>query len=133
MKKRCEICGKIYESPFGSSGYLNMSYPVTSDDRVEHTEHFTYQTCTDCAKNVSIFIDNMIDGYEEEAKETKEKETDVPNKTGYWSFLYSPITHTTVIKCSECGFTIEADGRLNGEYINECPACNANMGARSND
>lgn len=123
MKKRCEICGRLYETNLnnGELGYVTVGLPGEIDGETNRL-HSNYTTCVDCAKKIKDFVERLLEG-----DNNKDKETDAPNKTGHWSFLYSPITHTTLIKCLLCGFSVEETGRIYGGYLTECPDCKAKM------
>lgn len=130
MKKRCEICGKIYEPSVTSdeSGYITIGVPGEIDGE-KHRVHASYATCVDCAQKIKGFVESMLEDNTEEPIETYG-----PKKNGHWSLLYSPITDSTVMKCSCCEFTLELNGRVLGAHkMPECPNCKAVMGDRVDD
>lgn len=126
MKKRCEICGKIYEVDEHDLYAYRVSVEIDSGDI---DREVCYHGCVECAEAVEEFVNKLMHGNTEEPKET-----DAPKKTGHWSLLYSPIVNTTLMKCSCCEFTIEFDGRINSAYkMPECPNCKAHMEDRADD
>ena len=79
-------------------------------------------------KKVSEFVEGLIN---KDGETEKTDETDVPEKTGHWSLLYSPEFHDTTCECSVCGFKFEINGRATVYSLAECPNCKAKMEARS--
>lgn len=61
--------------------------------------------------------------------EAEKRVNKVEKKRGYWVSSYNDFMGTTVVKCSQCGYSRAFEGLLNGSVIlpDTCPKCGVGM------